>query len=65
MSLPIFSFFHLNTQDLIACEVLSGMTTGAGIVRGYVLQLVWLAVLLVVCRLIWLAGVRRYVAIGG
>ena len=47
------------------CEVISGMTTGSAIGRGYLLQLVWFVVLLVACRLVWKSGVRRYVAIGG
>ncbi len=47
------------------CEVLSGLVTGRDIVTGYLLQVVWLAVLAFASRRVWLAGVRRYVAVGG
>ena len=48
-----------------ACEIASGLTTGADVARGYALQVLWLAVFIVGSRTVWRAGVRRYVAIGG
>ncbi len=62
---PILEVLPFRMINGFPCEVLSGMTTGPAILRGYVLQLVWLAVMIVVCRLVWRGGVRRYVAIGG
>lgn len=47
------------------CEVLSGLASGRDIVTGYALQVAWLGVLGFVSRRVWLAGVRRYVAVGG
>jgi ABC-2 type transport system permease protein len=46
-------------------EVASGLTTGADVAIGYALQLGWLTVLAVLCRRVWLGGVKRYVAVGG
>jgi ABC-2 type transport system permease protein len=46
-------------------EVVSGLTTGDGIVRGFALQVFWLGVLVLACRRVWVAGVKRYVAVGG
>jgi ABC-2 type transport system permease protein len=62
---PWLSVLPFRMINGFPCEVLSGMTTGNAVMHGYVLQLVWLAVLIVACRLVWVAGVRRYVAIGG
>lgn len=46
-------------------EVASGLTSGRDVAVGYGLQLFWLAVLGLGSRLVWKAGVRRYVAVGG
>jgi ABC-2 type transport system permease protein len=47
------------------CEVVSGLVSGDGIVQGYALQIGWLAVFVLLSRRVWVAGVRRYVAVGG
>jgi ABC-2 type transport system permease protein len=62
---PVLGFLPFRMINGFPCEVLSGMTTGPAVLRGYLLQIAWLVVMLVVCRLVWKAGVRRYVAIGG
>jgi ABC-2 type transport system permease protein len=47
------------------CEVLSGLTSGRDLLNGFALQVGWLVVLAFASRRVWLAGVRRYVAVGG
>lgn len=46
-------------------EVLSGHLTTGEIVSGLAMQIVWLLVTLVLYRVIWRQGLRRYVAVGG
>jgi ABC-2 type transport system permease protein len=46
-------------------EVLSGHLMTGEIVSGLAIQIVWLLVALVLYRVIWRQGLRRYVAVGG
>ncbi len=46
-------------------EVAAGALSGAELLAGYVWQVLWLGVLLLVVRGVWRAGLRRYTAVGG
>src|SRR5256886_16212780 len=46
-------------------DLLTGAVHGAAVVRGFVGQVVWLAVWLGAYRLAWTRGLRRYGAVGG
>lgn len=45
-------------------ELLIGRVTGAGIVQGFALQLLWLAVFAGLAGLVWRRGIRAYGAVG-
>jgi ABC-2 type transport system permease protein len=62
---PLLEVLPFRMINGFPCEVASGMATGSAIARGYLLQIAWLGVLLVVSRRVWVAGVKRYVAVGG
>lgn len=46
-------------------EILTGQVSGSNLLRGLYFQFGWLAVTFVLFLLIWRAGVRKYVAVGG
>jgi len=46
-------------------EVLSGKLTLPEIISGLAVQASWLALCMIVQRLVWRSGIRRYTAIGG
>jgi ABC-2 type transport system permease protein len=47
-------------------EVLTGtVTTAAAYARGFAGQIIWLAIWLLIYRVIWTRGRRRYGAVGG
>ena len=60
----VLTFLPFRMINGFPAEVASGLVSGSDIAAGFALQFVWLGVLLVVCRRVWVAGVRRYVAIG-
>jgi ABC-2 type transport system permease protein len=46
-------------------DLLTGAAQGAAVVRGFVGQVVWLAVWIAAYRVLWSRGLRRYGAVGG
>ncbi len=46
-------------------EVLTGQIHGADLLTGFAFQVGWLLVAMVLYRLVWRAGLRRYAAVGG
>jgi ABC-2 type transport system permease protein len=46
-------------------NVLNGKLAGPEIAQGMLIQLVWIAVTMVIANLLWKAGSRRFVAVGG
>jgi ABC-2 type transport system permease protein len=46
-------------------EVLMGHLSAGDVLAGFMLQTVWLFVALLICRMVWRAGLRHYAAIGG
>jgi ABC-type uncharacterized transport system permease subunit len=62
---PFLSVLPFRMITGFPVEVASGLTSGRDIAVGYAMQVAWLVVLSVACRLVWKAGVRRYVAVGG
>jgi len=46
-------------------EVLTGQVETAGIIMGFAVQAVWLALALALTALLWRLGLRRYSAVGG
>lgn len=62
---PALSVLPFRMINGFPVEVASGLTSGRDIATGYALQLTWLVLLGSLCRVVWKAGVRRYVAVGG
>jgi ABC-2 type transport system permease protein len=46
-------------------EILSGQLSPADLWTGFALQAGWLVVALVLCRILWRAGLKQYTAVGG
>ena len=46
-------------------DLLTGAVHGAAVVRGFVGQIVWLAVWIGAYRFAWTRGLRKYGAVGG
>jgi ABC-2 type transport system permease protein len=46
-------------------NVLNGMIPPAGILQGTLMQILWIVICLVLSRILWQVGSRRYVAVGG
>ena len=46
-------------------EILTGQLTAAQVAQGFAIQAAWLAVALLLARLVWTGGIKRYTAIGG
>ncbi len=46
-------------------EILTGQLTAAQLVLGFAIQAAWLAAALLLARLVWAGGIKRYSAIGG
>jgi ABC-2 type transport system permease protein len=46
-------------------NVLNGMIPPAGILQGMLIQILWIGICLVLSRILWQVGSRRYVAVGG
>ena len=46
-------------------EILSGRLTLNNGFEGILLQIIWILVFIVIAKLLWLAGTKRYVAVGG
>ena len=45
--------------------VLTGANTSQQMLFGFCMQLIWIAVLSVLAQILWRAGIRRFVAVGG
>jgi ABC-2 type transport system permease protein len=46
-------------------NVFNGKLTGTGLYTGFILQLFWILTLALLSRLLWSAGSKKYVAVGG
>ena len=46
-------------------EVLTGQVSGASLLAGFALQGIWLLVALSLYSVLWRAGLRQYMAVGG
>jgi len=57
-------YLPFQTMFAFPIEVAMGRQTGNQIIANYLLQLIWIAVGLVVWRLVWRAGLKRYSAVG-
>ena len=45
-------------------EIAAGALSGAELIMGYLLQLGWLLITVVVARTVWCSGLRRFSAVG-
>ena len=70
-AIPI-SMFPDRFRDVIELLPFRGMlgfpaevASGSGDLTGFVIQLGWLAIIAVGCRLMWARGVKRFTAVGG
>jgi ABC-2 type transport system permease protein len=57
-------YLPFQTMFAFPIEVAMGRRTGDQILHNYLLQLAWIAIGLVVWRLAWRAGLKRYSAVG-
>lgn len=46
-------------------EVLTNQLDGAGLQRGFMLQVAWLVIALILSVTLWHSGLRRYSTVGG
>lgn len=46
-------------------EILTGMLSAGEIVRGFIIQAAWLAIIVVLQKVVYNRGIKRYTAIGG
>jgi ABC-2 type transport system permease protein len=46
-------------------EILTGQIASAEVATGFAIQAAWLIVAVVIYRLVWRSGLKRYSAIGG
>ena len=46
-------------------EVLTGQATGTALATGFVFQAAWLLLAVILYRVVWHKGLRRYAAVGG
>jgi ABC-2 type transport system permease protein len=46
-------------------ELLTGQLDAAQIASGFAIQTIWTLAALLVCRIVWQSGLKRYVAVGG
>ena len=57
-------YLPFQTMFAFPIEVAMGRQIGNQILANYLLQIIWIAVGLVVWRLVWRAGLKRYSAVG-
>lgn len=64
-ALKIFDLLPFKYTIYYPTNILNGKLPADAIVQGMLIQLVWIALLLALSKLLWKAGMKKYIAVGG
>ena len=62
---PLVAALPFRAMHGFPAEIAAGALSDTELLAGYAWQVLWLAILLLIVRGVWRAGVRRYTAVEG